>query len=130
MQMIRNEGFVNAKPLIQVGIAFIFIGIVAFTYHGGADISREQTGQIWTVQAGADAMKTLALSPLCPAWCWGRSRLGCGWNPQVSVTPTLAGLAVNLLKTDFAHFPTPGQAWSHGSFVQRVDEAALVERFR
>ena len=54
----------NAKPLIQVGIAFIFLGIVAFTYHGGADTSREQSGQIWTVQAGADAMKTLALSPL------------------------------------------------------------------
>jgi hypothetical protein len=55
---------VDAKPLIQVGIAFIFIGIVAFTYRDGADASREQTGQIWTVQAGADAMKTLALSPL------------------------------------------------------------------
>ena len=54
----------NAKPLIQVGIAFIFLGIVAFTYQDGADTSRQQTGQIWTVQAGADAMKTLALSPL------------------------------------------------------------------
>ena len=54
----------NAKPLIQVGIAFIFIGIVAFTYHGGADSSRERADQIWTVKAGADAMKTLALSPL------------------------------------------------------------------
>jgi hypothetical protein len=63
MQMIRNY-FVNAKPLIQVGIAFIFIGIVAFTYRGDADTSREQAGQIWTVQAGADAMQTLALSPL------------------------------------------------------------------
>ena len=51
----------NAKPLIQVGIAFIFLGIVAFTYHDGADISREQTVQIWTVRAGVDAMKTLAL---------------------------------------------------------------------
>lgn len=54
----------NAKPLIQVGIAFILLGIVAFTYQDGADTSGEQTGQIWTVQAGADAMKTLALSPL------------------------------------------------------------------
>lgn len=54
----------NAKPLIQVGIAFIFLGIVAFTYQGGADTSREQPSQLWTVQAGADAMKTLALSPL------------------------------------------------------------------
>jgi hypothetical protein len=55
---------VDAKPLIQVGIAFIFLGIVAFSYRGGDDTSREQTVQIWTVQAGADAMKTLALSPL------------------------------------------------------------------
>jgi hypothetical protein len=55
---------VDAKPLIQVGIAFIFLGIVAFSYREGADISGEQTGQIWTVQAGVDAMKTLALSPL------------------------------------------------------------------
>lgn len=54
----------DAKPLIQVGIAFIFLGIVAFTYRGGADTNHEQTVQIWTVQAGADAMKTLALSPL------------------------------------------------------------------
>ena len=54
----------NAKPLIQVGIAFILLGIVAFTYQGGTDSSREQPSQLWTVQAGADAMKTLALSPL------------------------------------------------------------------
>jgi len=54
---------VNAKPLIQVGIAFIFLGIVAFTYRGG-DTSPDQTGQIWPVQAGVDAMKTLARSPL------------------------------------------------------------------
>ncbi|MGZ8489583.1 MAG: hypothetical protein ACXWW4_13725 [Candidatus Binatia bacterium] len=54
----------DTKPLIQVGIACIFLGIVAFTYRGDADTSREQTAQIWTVQAGADAMQTLALSPL------------------------------------------------------------------
>ncbi|MGZ8452186.1 MAG: hypothetical protein ACXWZE_08820 [Candidatus Binatia bacterium] len=54
----------DTKPLIQVGIACIFLGIVAFTYRGDADTSREQTAQIWTVQAGADAMHTLALSPL------------------------------------------------------------------
>ena len=54
----------NAKPLIQVGIAFILLGIVAFTYQDGADTSGDHPGQIWTVQAGADAMKALALSPL------------------------------------------------------------------
>jgi len=58
-----NENIVNAKPLIQVGIAFIFLGIVAFTYRGG-DARDEQAVQIWPVQAGADAMKTLARSPL------------------------------------------------------------------
>ena len=55
----------NAKPLIQVGIvSFILLGIVAFTYQDGADTSHQQAGQIWTVQASADAMKTLASSPL------------------------------------------------------------------
>jgi uncharacterized membrane protein len=55
---------VDAKPLIQAGIALIFLGIVAFTYRSGSDTSREPTGQFWTVQAGVDAMKSLALSPL------------------------------------------------------------------
>ena len=59
-----NEDSVNAKPLIQVGIAFILLGIVAFTYQDGADTSGDHPGQIWTVQAGADGMKALALSPL------------------------------------------------------------------
>lgn len=54
----------NAKPLIQAGIAFIFLGIVAFSYRGGSDISSDQTAQIWPVQAGVDAMKSLARSPL------------------------------------------------------------------
>jgi hypothetical protein len=59
----RNEDFVKAKPLIQVGIAFIFLAIVAVTYRGG-DAHREQTVQIWPVQVGVDAMKTLARFPL------------------------------------------------------------------
>ena len=54
----------DAKPLIQLGIALIFLGIVAFTYRGGSDTNSEKTVQVWPVQAGADAMKTLALSPL------------------------------------------------------------------
>jgi len=54
---------VDAKPLIQVGIAFIFLAIVAFTYRGG-DPRGERTGQIWPVQAGVEAMQILAGSPL------------------------------------------------------------------
>ena len=46
-----------------MGIAFIFLAIVAFTYRGG-DARREQTAQIWLVQAGVNAMKTLGRSPL------------------------------------------------------------------
>ena len=54
----------DAKPLIQAGIAFIFLAIVAFSYRGGIDIGSEQTALIWPAQAGVDAMKTLARSPL------------------------------------------------------------------
>lgn len=54
----------NAKPLIQAGVALIFLGIAAFTYRSGSDTSREPNGQYWPVQLGADAMQSLALSPL------------------------------------------------------------------
>lgn len=53
----------NAKTLIQVGIALIFLGIVAFTYPGG-DTGVEPAVRIWPVQAGVDAMKSLADSPM------------------------------------------------------------------
>ena len=53
-----------AKPLIQVGIALIFLAIVAFTYTGAGAGSREQGVQIWPVRAGIDAMKALARSPV------------------------------------------------------------------
>ncbi len=52
-----------AKPLIQVGIALIFLAIVAFTYRGG-DFGSDGTVKIWPAQVGIDAMKSLALSPL------------------------------------------------------------------
>jgi hypothetical protein len=55
---------VDAKPLIQVGIAFIFLGIVAFFYRGAIDIGSDPTVQIWPVKAGVAALKTLARSPL------------------------------------------------------------------
>lgn len=57
----------NAKTLIQAGIAFIFLAIVAFAYRGNIDIGSDPTGRIWPVQAGVDAMKTLARSPLMAA---------------------------------------------------------------
>ena len=52
-----------AKPLIQAGIALIFLGIVAFTYRGG-ELGGEKSMQIWPVRAGVSALKTLALSPV------------------------------------------------------------------
>ncbi len=52
-----------AKPLIQAGIALIFLAIVALTYRGG-DLGGEPSMQIWPVRAGVSALKTLALSPL------------------------------------------------------------------
>jgi hypothetical protein len=56
---------VYAKPLIQVGIALIFLAIVAFTYKGaGGAGNREQGVQLWPVRAGIDAMKALAQSPV------------------------------------------------------------------
>ena len=54
----------NGKPLIQIGIAFIFLGIVAFSYREGFEISSDPRVEIWSVHAGVDAMKTLARSPL------------------------------------------------------------------
>jgi uncharacterized membrane protein len=58
-----NEVVVAAKPLIQVGIALIFLAIVAFSYRG-SESRAEQSVQIWPVQAGVEAMKTVGRSPL------------------------------------------------------------------
>lgn len=52
-----------ARPLIQAGIALIFLALVAFTYRGG-DLGGDRALQIWLVRAGVDAMASLALSPL------------------------------------------------------------------
>ncbi|MGH7888053.1 MAG: DUF3185 domain-containing protein [Candidatus Binatia bacterium] len=54
----------NTKPIIHVGIALILLGIVAFTYQGGSDTSREKAVEIGSMQAGVDAMKTILISPL------------------------------------------------------------------
>lgn len=54
----------NTKPIIHAGIALILLGIVAFTYRGGSDSSRERTVDIRPVQAGGDTKKTIAISPV------------------------------------------------------------------
>lgn len=54
----------NTKPIIHVGIALILLGIVAFTYQGGGDPSREKAADIGFVQARVDTMKTMLISPL------------------------------------------------------------------
>jgi uncharacterized membrane protein len=60
----REGVFVNTKTIIHVGIALILLGIVAFTYQGGSDTSREKAVDIGPVRAGVDAKKTMAISPV------------------------------------------------------------------
>jgi uncharacterized membrane protein len=55
---------VNTKPIIHIGIALILLGIVAFTYQGGSDTSRETAGEIGPVLARVDTKTTLPISPL------------------------------------------------------------------
>jgi len=55
---------VNTKPIIHIGIALILLGIVAFTYQGGSDTTREKAADIGFVQARVDTMKTILISPL------------------------------------------------------------------
>ena len=57
----------NTKPIIQVGIALILLGIVAFTYQGDGDVSRDKTVNIGAVQGSFDAMRTMAMMPLLGA---------------------------------------------------------------
>lgn len=54
----------NTKPIIHVGIALTLLGIVAFTYRGGSDTSREKAVEIGSIQARVDAIKTILISPL------------------------------------------------------------------
>ena len=51
----------NAKPIIHAGIALILLGIVAFTYQGDEDTSREKSVNIVAIQAAVDAKRTLAM---------------------------------------------------------------------
>jgi len=55
---------VNTKSIIQVGIALILLGIVAFTYHGSSDNSNDRTSNVIPVQAGVNTTKTISVSPI------------------------------------------------------------------
>jgi hypothetical protein len=63
----RAGVFVNTKPIIQVGIALILLGVVAFTYRGDGDTSREKSVDIGAVQAAVDAKRSLAMMPVLGA---------------------------------------------------------------
>jgi hypothetical protein len=59
----KNGDFVDSKSITLVGIAFILLGIVAFTYRGGSDTSREKIIDIG-LQAIADTQKPISIPPL------------------------------------------------------------------
>jgi uncharacterized membrane protein HdeD (DUF308 family) len=63
----REGYFVNTKPIIHAGIALILLGIVAFTYQGDGDTSREKSVDIGAVQAAVDAKRSLAMMPVLGA---------------------------------------------------------------
>ena len=54
----------NAKPIIQVGIALIFLGLTAFIHPGARPSNREMLVAVGLVQSGTDDPKLSFLSPL------------------------------------------------------------------
>jgi len=58
---------VNTKPIIQVGIALILLGIVAFTYEENRDTSRGKTIDIGAIQAWVDINRNIAMMPVLGA---------------------------------------------------------------
>jgi hypothetical protein len=56
----------DSKSITLLGIAFILLGIVAFTYQGGSETSREKIIDIGSIQAIADTQKPILIPPL-----WG-----------------------------------------------------------
>jgi hypothetical protein len=63
----RGKAVVNAKAIIDVGIALILLGVVAFTYQGGGGTGGEQGVDFGIVHAGVDTMKTIVISPFLGA---------------------------------------------------------------
>jgi len=55
---------VDTKTIIHVGIALIFLGIVAFAYLAGNDTSRHEMINIGPLQASVDIQKVMPFSPL------------------------------------------------------------------
>ena len=53
----------NAKPIIQVGIALVFLGLTAFIHPGVNLSSRNLLVVIGLVQSGTDDQKTIFLAP-------------------------------------------------------------------
>jgi hypothetical protein len=60
----RTETFMNAKPIIHVGIALMLLGIATFAYQGIGYTSREKVIGIGPLQGSVDANKIVPLSPL------------------------------------------------------------------
>jgi uncharacterized membrane protein len=54
----------DSKSITLLGIAFILLGIVAFTYQGGSSTTREKIIDIGSIQATADTQNTNPISPL------------------------------------------------------------------
>ena len=54
----------DSKSITLVGIAFILLGIVAFTHQGGSSTSAEKIIDIGPIHATADTQKTSPISPL------------------------------------------------------------------
>jgi hypothetical protein len=54
----------NAKPIIQVGIGLIFLGLAGFIQPGASPSNRELLVAIGLVQSGTDDPKLGFLSPL------------------------------------------------------------------
>ena len=54
----------DSKSITLLGIALILLGIVAFTYQGGSETSREKIIDIGSIQANAEAQKTPPIPPL------------------------------------------------------------------
>ena len=54
----------NAKPIIQVGIALIFLGLTAFIHQGASSSNGELLVAVGFVQSATDDPKSGFLSPL------------------------------------------------------------------
>ncbi len=54
----------NAKTIINVGIALIILGVVAFNYQWGGDTSDEKTVDTRSLQAAIDTKQTRTISPV------------------------------------------------------------------